>query len=221
MIEVLLVDDHPAIGEGTKMMIEADKEMAVTFTTSSNEALELLKAKTFNLLLFDLAMPGISGLELTRRVKAINSDIPILIYTGYEIDAHFNLLIEAGVSGFISKTSTREQLLTAIYCALRGEAVIPISLLKQLRRTDVRISNMEQPLEEVSINEKEQEILIEITKGKSNREIAKTLLMSQRTVEHHLTRIFGKLNVSSRAEAILEAKRQGIIPNEELVSSTT
>ncbi|HVJ48364.1 response regulator transcription factor, partial [Desulfitobacterium sp.] len=125
MIEILLVDDHPSVGEGTKSMIEQKSDMKVTVVTSSTDALEVLKSRTFDVLMFDLNMPVINGLELTRRVVAINSDIPILIYTGYDISSYFNILIEARVSGFISKTASREQLVTAIRCALRGEAVIP------------------------------------------------------------------------------------------------
>ncbi|HVJ50661.1 response regulator transcription factor, partial [Desulfitobacterium sp.] len=131
----------------------------------------------------------------------------------------FNILIEARVSGFISKTASREQLVTAIRCALRGEAVIPVSFLQQLRRNEARItvSMNESSLENISINEKEQAILQEVARGKSNREVADILLMSQRAVEYNLTRIFGKLNVPSRAEAIIEAKRLGLIPNEDFI----
>ena len=217
MIQILLVDDHPSVGEGTKSMIEQENDMKVTVVTSSMEALEVLKSKTFGVLMFDLNMPVINGLELTRRVIAINSDTPILIYTGYDISAHFNVLVEARVSGFISKTASRERLITTIRCALRGEAVVPVSLLHQLRRNDARVAATvnEENLEDIWIDEREQAILREVARGKSNREIADILLMSQRTVEYNLTRIFGKLNVRSRAGAMSEANRLGLIPNED------
>lgn len=219
MIQILLVDDHPSVGEGTKSMIEQENDMKATIVTSSMEALAVLKSQSFDVLMFDLNMPVINGLELTRRVIAINPDTPILIYTGYDISSHFNILVEARVSGFISKTASREQLIIAIRCALRGEAVVPISLLHQLRRNDARaiVSANEVNLESISIDEKEQTILQEVARGKGNREIADTLLMSQRTVEYNLTRIFGKLNVRSRSGAIIEAKRFGLIPNEDFV----
>jgi len=219
VIQILLVDDHPSVGEGTKSMIEQENDMKATVVTSSMEALAVLKSQSFDVLMFDLNMPVINGLELTRRVIAINPDKPILIYTGYDISSHFNILVEARVSGFISKTASREQLIIAIRCALRGEAVVPISLLHQLRRNDARIAALgdEEQLEGISIDEKEQTILQEVARGKGNREIADTLLMSQRTVEYNLTRIFGKLNVRSRSGAIIEAKRFGLIPNEDFV----
>lgn len=212
MIEILLVDDHPSVGEGTKIMIEKESDMNVTVVFSGLEALECIREQKYDIMLFDLNMPGISGLELTRRVVSINSDAIVLIYSGYDISAHYNILIESGVAGFISKTSSRDQLIAAIRCALRGEAVIPISLLKQLRRNDIRSGGgLSQKVEDVSINEKEQEILQEVANGLSNKEIASLLIMSQRTVEYNLTRIFEKLNVRSRSEAIIVAKRLGLI----------
>ncbi|WP_314587397.1 response regulator transcription factor [Paenibacillus terrigena] len=218
MIEILLVDDHPSVGEGTKIMIEKESDMNVTVVFSGLEALQLIRENKYDIMLFDLNMPGISGLELTRRVMSINSGFTVLIYSGYDISAHYNILIESGVAGFISKTSSREQLIAAIRCALRGEAVIPISLLKQLRRNDIRSgTGLSQKVEDVSINEKEQEILQEVANGLSNKEIAGLLIMSQRTVEYNLTRIFEKLNVRSRSEAIIVAKRLGLIHIQEFM----
>jgi two-component system competent response regulator ComA len=108
-------------------------------------------------------------------------------------------------------------LLNIIRCALRNEAVIPVSLLKQLRRSDIKISSNRdnQFIKEVSINQKEQEILQEVASGKSNKDIASKLLMSQRTVEYNLTRIFEKLSVHSRSEAIVEGKRLGLVRTEQ------
>jgi len=219
MIKILLVDDHPSVGEGTKHMIEQEEDMVVTAIHSAGEALQLIKTQSYDLMLFDLNMPVISGLELSKRVISMDPNTIILIYTGYEIGPHFNMLIEAGVSGFINKASTREQLIDAVRCALRGDAVIPISLLKQLRRNEIRVKKAEdnQHIEEVSINEKEQEILQEVANGKSNKEIAAQLLMSQRTVEYNLTRIFEKLSVRSRSEAVSVAKKIGLIQNEEFI----
>ncbi|WP_054942538.1 response regulator [Paenibacillus ihuae] len=219
MVRILLVDDHPSVGEGTKNMIEQDPDMQVTVLISAMEALELIEQEDFDVLLFDLNMPVINGIELTKRIMRTRPDSRILIYTGYEISPNFNVLVEAGVSGVVSKTSTREQLLNALRCALRDEAVIPVSLLRQLRRRDIRLNQgrEEKLMEEVSINEREQEILQEVSSGSSNKDIATKLLMSQRTVEYNLTRIFEKLNVRSRSEAIVEARRLGLIRTDEFL----
>lgn len=212
MIHVLLVDDHPSVGEGTKNMIESSQDFQVTVLSSGAEALELMKSRTFDLMLFDLHMPGLNGLELTNRVMSLYSDTIVMIYTGYDIGPHFNLLMESGVSGFINKACSKEQLLLALRCALRGDAVIPIPLLKQLRRKEVHIaSSQSKTLDEVSINEKEQSILQLVSEGYSNKDIAAALYMSQRTVEYNLTRIFEKLSVRSRSEAMVAAKRLGLV----------
>ncbi|HEY4390482.1 MAG TPA: response regulator transcription factor [Paenibacillus sp.] len=219
MVRILLVDDHPSVGEGTKNMIEQDPDMQVTVLMSAMEALELVEQESFDVMLFDLNMPVISGIELTKRIMKVRPESRILIYTGYEISPNFNILVESGVSGVVSKTATREQLLNAIRCVLRDEAVIPVSLLRQLRRREIRLNQgrEEKSMEEVSINEREQEILQEVSNGSSNKDIASKLLMSQRTVEYNLTRIFEKLNVRSRSEAIVEARRLGLIHTSEFV----
>lgn len=214
MIRILLVDDHPSVGEGTKNMIEQDQELCVTVALSALEALEEINKEHYDLILCDLNMPGISGLELTRRLIQLDPERKVLIYTGYEISSHYNLLIESGVSGFISKTASREQLNNAIRCAIRGDAVIPVSLLKQLRRQEFTVGR-ELSIEEVSITEKEQKILHEVALGVSNKELAIKLNVSQRNVEYQLTRIFEKLKVRSRSEAIVEAKRLGLISLEQ------
>ncbi|MGO4111046.1 response regulator [Paenibacillus sp. YAF4_2] len=218
MIRILLVDDHPSVGEGTKTMIEQDPEMKVTVVLSAMEALDAVNQDLFDIILCDLNMPGISGLELAKRLIQQDPDRRVLIYTGYEISTHYNLLIECGVSGFISKTVSREQLHNTIRCAMRGEAVIPITLLKQLRRNEVKITRAEKAIEEVSINERDQDILQEVANGSSNKDIAAKLHMSQRTVEYNLTRIFEKLSVRSRSEAIVEAKRLGLIRMEQFLT---
>lgn len=197
-------------------MIEQDNEMKVTVAHSALDAISKVQMgkEIFDLILCDLNMPGISGLELTKRLLQLDPERKIIIYSGYEIGSHFNLLIESGVSGFISKTASREQLHHSIRCALRGEAVIPITLLKQLRRNEVTVSRSELSIEDVSINEKEMAILSEVAAGVSNKELAAKLHVSQRNVEYQLTRIFEKLNVRSRSEAIREAKRLGLISME-------
>jgi len=196
-------------------MIEQDSDMKVTVVLSALEALDKVHSEPFDIILCDLNMPGISGLELTKRLIQNDPERKVIIYSGYEIGTHFNLLVESGVSGFISKTASRDQLHNSIRCALRGEAVIPIPLLKQLRRHEVAISRSELSIDDVSINEKEMTILHEVAAGVSNKELAAMLHVSQRNVEYQLTKIFEKLNVRSRSEAIREAKRLGLISMEQ------
>ncbi|AZN40345.1 response regulator transcription factor [Paenibacillus albus] len=213
MISILLADDHPSVREGTIHMLEREGDMSITAVSTGAEVLEKLQRETYDILLLDLIMPGMNGLEVARSISELNLDVRIIIYTGYDIEPHFNLLVENGVSGFISKLSSREQMILSLRCAVNGEAVLPIKLLKQLRRTDIQVLHArgEKSLDRISISSKEQSILNEVCSGKSNKELAEIFFMSQRTIEYHLTRIFEKLNVSSRGEAIAEAQRLGLI----------
>lgn len=213
MIKVLIVDDHPAVGEGTKAIIEQENDIQANVIVDSERVLEEIKKEKYEVYLVDLYMPKLNGIELTKAILQINPDAIILIYTGFDIPTHYNLLIEAGVSGFISKTDTKEQLITAIRCAIREEAVIPLQLLRQLRRVDTGPTTKEgiQNLGAISLSSKEQQILEQISKGLTNKAIAINLSMSQRTIEYNLTKIFSKLGVSSRTEALIKAKEFGLI----------
>lgn len=204
MGSILLVDDHPMMGEGTKQLIESELDMSVVFVTSGQEALRYIEAQQFNLYIFDMNLPDMDGIELARKS---HNHAPILVYSGFEFGSYFNALLQAGVVGFISKTASPTQLIRAIHNALEGIVTMPLSLLQQLQRQenlDTYNGGLAAPL---VISEKERLILEAIAQGKSNKEIAEELYMSQRTVEYQLTGIFNKFGVHSRTEAVLEAKR--------------
>jgi two-component system competent response regulator ComA len=214
-MEILLVDDHKSVVEGTKMLIESEPDTSVTVETDVFVVTDLVRLKQFDVILFDLYMPNINGVDLARKVLEVVPDAIILIYSGFDIAPHFNLLMESGVSGFIAKTSTREQLIQAIRCAARKEAIVPMQLLKQLRRQEIVVQG-DKENEKTTIGKKEEKLLRELAKGHSNKVISKTLLISQRSLEYSLTELFQKLNVNSRVEAIKKAKLLGILPTEDL-----
>lgn len=214
MIEVLIVDDHPSVSEGTKVIINQQKDMNVTVLTNSLEVMEHLEQATYDVYLIDLYMPELNGLELMKLIREKEPESIILIYTGFDIEIHYNLLIEAKVSGFLSKTATGDQIITAIRCALREEVVLPLCLFRQLKRVEIPSADIldeETPLVNIRLTEKEQTILREIEKGYTNKIIARNLIMSQRTVEHNLTKIFAKLGVESRMEAVLKAQEHQLL----------
>jgi len=214
-MEILLVDDHRSVVEGTKMLIESEPDMSVTIETDVYCVSDLVRLKKFDVMLFDLYMPKINGADLTRTILEYVPDAVILIYSGFDIAPHFNLLMESGVSGFISKTSTREQLIQAIRCAARKEAIIPMRLLRQLRRQEIVVLG-DTESDKTTITPEEEKLLRELAKGKSNKEISTTLMISQRSLEYSLTELFQKLHVGSRVEVIKKAKSLGILPAEDL-----
>lgn len=215
MVRILIVDDHPAVGTGTKTMLEQEPDMQVDVISDSMEADQYIQEYDYNVMLLDLYMPGLNGIELSKKIKTSYPDMKVLIYTGFDINTHFNLLVESNISGFVSKTATKDQLVTAIRCALREEVVIPLHLFKQLRRAEAHASYERCQGDEdtlaISLNEKEQQILNEVSKGLTNRHIAQNLHMSQRSVEYTLTGVFSKLEVRSRTEALIKAKELGLI----------
>ncbi|KGP90894.1 LuxR family transcriptional regulator [Pontibacillus chungwhensis BH030062] len=213
MINILIVDDHPAVGMGTKAMLEQESDMEVEVISDSMSAEHKIREHAYDVLLLDLYMPGLNGVELAKRVKTSYPDMKVLIYTGFDINTHFNLLVESNISGFVSKTATKDQLVTAIHCALREEVVIPLHLFKQLRRAEATTQQLSSDgdASSLSLNEKEQKILNEVSKGLTNKHIAQNLHMSQRSVEYTLTGIFSKLEVRSRTEALIRAKELGLI----------
>ncbi|HVH96001.1 MAG TPA: response regulator transcription factor, partial [Bacillus sp. (in: firmicutes)] len=174
VIKVLIVDDHPAVGEGTRAIIDQEDDMQANVIADSEKYLEAISKEKYEVYLIDLYMPKLNGIELTKLILQKDPDAVVLIYTGFDIMAHYNLLIESGVSGFISKTATKEQLITAIRCALREEVVIPLQLLKQLKRVDTSPTTKEgqHDLGAISLSIKEQQILEGVEKGLTNKAIA-------------------------------------------------
>ena len=213
VINVLIVDDHPAVGEGTRAIVDQEDDMRATVITDHEKYLNAISEEKYEVYLIDLYMPKLNGIELTKLILQKDPDAVVLIYTGFDIMSHYNLLIESGVSGFISKTATKEQLITAIRCALREEVVIPLQLLKQLKRVDTSPTTKEgqHNLGAISLSIKEQQILEGVENGLTNKAIAINLSMSQRTIEYNLTKIFSKLGVNSRTEALMKAREFGLL----------
>ncbi|WP_217594177.1 response regulator transcription factor [Cohnella sp. GbtcB17] len=213
MIEVLTVDDHPSVMEGTKLLLEQEGDIRVRFANTAAAAIELLERLRFDVILVDLQMPDMNGLELSKRMLGVRPDATILIYTGFDFKNHFNVMVESGLSGFLPKTVNREQLVTAVRCAARGEVILPLELLRQLRRPNE--SRPEPRGDQVQactvVSDRDRQILTEIARGKSNKEIAQTLLISQRSLEYALTDLFHKLKVKSRVEAVIKAGQLGIV----------
>ncbi len=216
MIHILLVDDHPVVMEGTKMILEQEGDMKVTLANTADEVMERIGSQAFDVMLFDFRIGEVSGIDLAKQVLTMNPDGIILIFTGYEFNNNFNLMIESGIFGFISKTSNRSQLVTAVRCALRGEVILPHTLVKQLRKVPLMGMGDHREQAAATISNKEYEMLKEIAKGKSNKEIAEIVHMSQRSLEYSLTTLFQKLNVKSRIEAAIKAKRIGILKEADL-----
>lgn len=216
MTKVLLVDDHTSVQEGTKTMIEELKNTEVTVAINGAEASQIISNEDFDLYVFDLFLPDVTGLALTRHLITKKPDAIILIHTGYEIEPYFNNLIESGVCGFISKSVSKKVFQASISFALKGVSLLPITLLRQLRRNETTAVNSNGTYLDISLTEKEKEVLYEVARGKTNLEISNELKISQRMIEKHISVILSKLNVKSRIEAVSIAKELKLVPDKML-----
>jgi two-component system competent response regulator ComA len=210
MITILVVDDHSIVGEGTKALLASEPDISADFLGSSVEIVDLIKEKKYDVYLLDLHMPEFSGIELTKKILCAHNDAKVLIFTGHDISSHFNYLIEVGASGFISKSSSKQQLIRTVRGVVDNQAVIPLELLYQLRRMENKkcLDNGK----EINLTQKEEEILIKVAEGATNEQIAEELFISKRSVERHLTNIFKKLYVTSRAEVVAKGRMLRLIP---------
>ncbi len=211
MIRVLLADDHALVREGTRRLIEAESDLEVVAEAASGEeAIEAVKRLRPNIAIMDIAMPGMGGIEATRAIKADCAETAILVLSAYDDEPYLVALLEAGAAGFLLKNVNGQELVEAIRAVARGESVLEPALSeKLLRRLSNRPAMPVRPADVLS--EREFDVLRLAARGLPNKEIARRLNLSIRTVHSHLANTFMKMHVGSRTEAVLLALRQGMI----------
>ncbi|MCV9886190.1 response regulator transcription factor [Metabacillus halosaccharovorans] len=209
MTNVLIVDDHIAVGIGTKAIINELEGVNVTLASTKAELSNILQTQYFDLVLMDIHLPGKNGLEWMKEIKTKSPKTKVIMYTGLDVESHFNLCLEMGADGIVSKNSSSDQIKLAVQSALNGHILMPLELVKKIRVTQVVVDNAE---ERVVLTEREQQVLIEVAKGTTNFQIAEMLFLSQRSVERELSSIYKKLRVASRIEAVEKGVKEGLIP---------
>ncbi|MDQ0229778.1 response regulator transcription factor [Metabacillus malikii] len=212
MIRILVVDDHPAVREGTKAILDTEPDIQVNCldVPYTIEAFNEYDFTPYDLILMDLNLGDINGMELSKQILKSHTSCKIILFTGYDVEDYFEDAIRLGLHGAVSKTESKEKLLSIIHFVMSGEIVLPYSYFKDLIMQKQKKSEKSTIGENV-FNEREKSILREVEKGFTNQEIADQLHLSKRTIEYSLTSIFNKLNVSSRTEAVLIAKAEGVI----------
>ena len=193
MIEILIADDHAIVREGLKQIVAEEKDMAVTGEAGDcNELFSILKSKTFSIIVLDINMPGKSGLEALKELKAFYSDIPVLILSMYD-EEHYGLrALKGGASGYLKKGSATSELVKAIRIIINGGKYISHPLAEKLADLINTKKTKNQP---ANLSDREYEILCKIASGKSAEEIAKELNISIHTVYTYRTRIMEKMNL--------------------------
>ena len=207
-IKILLVDDHAVVRMGFKMLIEAEADIKVIGEAESGEvAVKLFQELKPDIIVMDITMPGIGGLEAIDRILAKDKNTKILVLSAHEDSVHPKRVLNAGAMGYLTKRSAAEELIKAIKSIHQGKRYLEPSIAQQMAIT--QLSGETNPVEILS--DREFEIFMALAKGKSTNEIADTLCLSPRTVGTHLYNIKQKLNANNSAEIALIAIRCGLI----------
>lgn len=211
-IRLLLVDDHAVVRSGLRMLLENERDVEILGEASSaSEAIEAAMGLHPNVILMDIGLPDLSGIDATREIKKRAPHIAIVALTIHEDEEYFFKMLEAGASGYVPKRAAPEELLTAIRVAASGQVYLYPSLAKLLVRDYLdggRTTEQEAPSD---LTDREQEVLTYLAEGASNDEIAESLVISPKTVARHRENIMRKLNLHSRSELVRYAIRKGII----------
>ena len=207
--QLLLVDDHKVVRSGLRMLLDNEADLTIVGEAGTGqEALQLVEQLQPDLVLMDIGLPDMSGIEVTHQVKQRWPNIAIVALTIHEDEEYFFKMLQAGVNGYVTKRAAPEELLTAVRTTIEGGVYLYPSLAKLLV-TDYLAGERPDKLD--GLTEREQEILAHLAEGASNEAIADTLNISQKTVSRHRENIMRKLNLHSRADLVKYAIRKGII----------
>jgi two-component system invasion response regulator UvrY len=207
-INVMLVDDHAVVRMGFKMLLEQDSDIKVIAEAESGEqAITRYMETKPNMVIMDITMPGIGGLEAIERILAKESNARILVLSAHEDSVHPKRVLNAGAMGYLTKRSAAEELIKAIRTVATGKKYLEASVAQQMAIQ--QLSGDQNPVDVLSA--REFEVFMALAKGKTTNEIAETLFLSPRTVGTHLYNIKQKLNANNSAEIALIAMRSGLI----------
>lgn len=212
-IRLLLVDDHMVVRMGLRMLLENDPELEIVGEVGTGqEALRTVQIKRPHVVLMDIGLPDMSGIEATRQIKAKFAETAVVALTIHEDEEYFFKMLEAGASGYIPKRAAPEELLTAIKAAAADDVYLYPSLAKLLVNDYLTQEKQGQgrPTSD-GLTPREHEVLAHLAEGKSNAEIASELVISPKTVARHRENIMRKLNMHTRTELVKYAIRKGII----------
>lgn len=210
-LRILLVDDHPLVRNGLKALLTSVSAMSVVGEAASGEeAITQVTVLQPHIILMDLHMPGINGIEATRQIAQSSPHIGILVLTMLEDDASVFAAMRAGARGYLLKGADQSEVLRAINAVAHGEAIFSPQIAQRLMQY---FANMQPVIPHHAfpdLTEREREILGLIAQGHSNAAIAEQLVLSPKTVSNHVSNIFSKLQVVDRAQAMLRARQAGL-----------
>ena len=214
MIRVLLVDDQALVRDGFRMILDAQEDIEVVGEADDGGlALRLAREVNPDVVLMDIRMPGVDGIEATRRLLAAGGDARVLILTTFDLDEYVYEALKAGASGFLLKDSPRSQLLHAVRSVAAGtellDPAITRRLIEEFTRTPPTPDGVPEQLADLTA--REVEVLRHVAAGLSNAEIAKELYLTEATVKTHVAHLLRKLRVRDRVQAVVRAYESGLV----------
>ena len=206
-IRLLIVDDHPIVRDGLRAVFESEAAFEVVGQAADGaEAVDRACALGVDVVLMDLRMPRMGGVEAIRRLRETAPDIRVLVLTTFDSDTDVLPAVEAGATGYLLKDAPRDELLRAVHAAYLGQAVLAPSVAQKLLG---RVRTPAAPTEQLT--DRELKVLTLVASGTTNREAAKQLFISEATVKTHLLHAYAKLGVRDRAAAVAEAYKRGLL----------
>lgn len=211
-IRLVIVDDHAVVREGLRTYLELeDRLQIVGEAANGREAIDKVRAYMPDVVLMDLLMPEMDGIAATKAIKEFAPDVKVIVLTSFQDDEHIMPAIEAGATGYLLKDVSAPDLVRAIEGAYAGHAQLHPEVARKLMEQVRQPRRKEDPAEDLT--PRERDVLRLIASGMSNKEIARELVMTERTVKGHVSNILGKLNLQDRTQAALYAVRHGLAPD--------
>lgn len=217
-IRVLLVDDHSVLREGIRKLLEQEPDIEVVGEAADGpQAIALANVCRPDVVLMDVLMPGLTGIEATRQIKKSNPSTAVLILSAYDDDRYVIGLLEAGAAGYLLKCAFGREIVQALRTVHAGESVLHPTVAARLLARAARSPSLASSLpSDEPLTQRELQVLRLAARGDSNKGIASKLVLSVPTVKAHLVNIFSKIGVASRTEAVVEGLRRGWIDSTDL-----
>jgi DNA-binding NarL/FixJ family response regulator len=211
-IRILLVDDHEIVRFGLRTAFEAEPDLAVVAEAGDGEqAVRAARAHQPNVVVLDIRMGAMDGIEACRQIRGVAPGAAILMLTSVATDEAVLQALMAGASGFLLKNTARAELLRAVRLLAAGESLLDPAVTRRVTEKLVSLANSQQPTELAALSAREREVLALVAQGRSNREIADALVISETTARNHVSHILEKLGLHRRGEAAALAARLGLL----------
>jgi len=216
-IKVLIVDDHHVVRQGLRTFLDLNDDIQVVGEASDGqEAVDLAARLTPDVILMDLVMPHMDGIAATRRIKELGSGAKVIALTSFAEDDKVFPAIQAGASSYLLKDVSPDGLVDAIRAAYHGEARLHPAVMRKLMEQVAASQTVRKPDDGPQLTEREGEVIRLVAQGKSNREIAEALVISEKTAKAHISNILGKLGLDDRTQMAIYAFKNGLVASEDL-----